>query len=106
MQQDSGITLSSLKVDGGATANAHLLQFQADLLGVPVVRPQVTETTALGAAYLAGMGVGFWSSTADVAANWRADRRFEPGMSRDQAAARMARWAQAVDRSRDWQDRH
>jgi glycerol kinase len=106
MQRDADQPLRELRVDGGATVNNLLLQFQADLLGVPVVRPQVTETTALGAAYLAGMGVGFWSSTADVAANWRADRRFEPGMSRDQAAARMARWAQAVDRSRDWQDRH
>jgi glycerol kinase len=106
MQRDADQSLRELRVDGGATVNNLLLQFQADLLGVPVVRPQVTETTALGAAYLAGMGVGFWSSTADVAANWRADRRFEPGMSRDEAAARMARWAQAVDRSRDWQDRH
>jgi glycerol kinase len=106
MQRDAGQPLRELRVDGGATANNLLLQFQADLLGVPVVRPQVTETTALGAAYLAGLGVGFWSSAADVAANWRADRRFEPSMSRDEAAARMARWAQAVDRSRGWQDRH
>jgi glycerol kinase len=106
MQRDAGQPLRELRVDGGATANNLLLQFQADLLGVPVVRPQVTETTALGAAYLAGLGVGFWSSAADVAANWRADRRFEPTMSRDEAAARMAHWAQAVDRSRGWQDRH
>jgi glycerol kinase len=106
MQRDAGQGLRELRVDGGATANALLLQFQADLLGVPVVRPQVTETTALGAAYLAGLGVGFWSSTAAVAANWRADRRFEPGMSRDEAEARMARWAQAVDRSRGWHDGH
>jgi glycerol kinase len=106
MQRDAGQPLRELRVDGGATANNLLLQFQSDLLGVPVVRPQVTETTALGAAYLAGLGVGFWSSAADVAANWRADRRFEPSMSRDEAAARMARWAQAVDRSRGWQDRH
>jgi glycerol kinase len=66
------------------------------------VRPQVTETTALGAAYLAGLGIGFWSSPAEVAANWRAERRFEPQMSRDEANARLARWAQAVDRSRGW----
>jgi glycerol kinase len=106
MQRDADQPLRELRVDGGATANNLLLQFQADLLGVPVVRPQVTETTALGAAYLAGLGVGFWSSTADVAANWRVDRRFEPGMSRDEAAARMARWASAVDRSRGWHEGH
>ena len=73
---------------------------------MPVVRPQVTETTALGAAYLAGLAVGFWPSTAAVAANWRADRHFEPGMSRDEATARMDRWAQAVDRARGWHDGH
>ena len=78
------------------------MQFQSDLLGVPVVRPQVTETTALGAAYLAGLGMGFWSSAAEVTANWRAERRFEPGMSRDEAASRLARWSRAVDRSRGW----
>jgi glycerol kinase len=104
MQRDAGQGLRELRVDGGATANNLLLQFQADLLGVPVVRPQVTETTALGAAYLAGLGVGFWPSTAAVAANWRADRRFEPRMSRDEAAARMAGWARAVDRSRGWHE--
>ncbi|MGB7903471.1 MAG: glycerol kinase GlpK [Steroidobacteraceae bacterium] len=102
MQRDARHPLIELRVDGGATANALLMQFQADLLGVPVVRPQVTETTALGAAYLAGLGTGFWSSPAEVAANWRAERRFEPRMSRDEAGARLARWAQAVDRSRGW----
>ena len=89
-------------MDGGATANDLLMQFQADLLGVPVVRPQVTETTALGAAYLAGLGVGFWSSTDEVAANWKVDRRFEPAMPRDAAAARLAQWERAVARSREW----
>ena len=78
MQRDARHPLVELRVDGGATANDLLMQFQADLLGVPVVRPQVTETTALGAAYLAGLGVGFWSSPAEVAANWRVERRFEP----------------------------
>jgi glycerol kinase len=78
------------------------MQFQADLLGVPVVRPQVTETTALGAAYLAGLGAGFWSSPGEVATNWRAQRRFEPRLSRDEADSRLRRWAQAVERSRDW----
>jgi glycerol kinase len=102
MQRDARHPLLELRVDGGATANDLLLQFQADLLGVPVVRPQVTETTALGAAYLAGLGVGFWSSPAEVAANWRAERRFEPRMSRDEADSRLRRWSQAVERSRDW----
>ena len=102
MQRDAHHPLIELRVDGGATANDLLMQFQADLLGVPVVRPQVTETTALGAAYLAGLGTGFWSSPADVASNWRAERRFEPAMSRDEAGTRLARWAQAVDRSRAW----
>jgi glycerol kinase len=102
MQRDARHALVELRVDGGAAGNNLLLQFQADLLGVPVVRPEVTETTALGAAYLAGLGVGFWSSPAEVTANWRAERRFEPVMSRDEAANRLARWARAVDRSRDW----
>jgi glycerol kinase len=102
MQKDAGQPLIELRVDGGATANDLLMQFQADLLGVPVVRPEVTETTALGAAYLAGLGVGFWRSSAEVTANWRAERRFDPAMSRDEAASRLARWSQAVSRSRGW----
>jgi glycerol kinase len=102
MQRDARHALVELRVDGGAAGNDLLMQFQADLLGVPVVRPEVTETTALGAAYLAGLGVGFWSSPAEVTANWRAERRFEPVMSRDEAASRLARWSRAVDRSRDW----
>jgi glycerol kinase len=102
MQKDAGQPLIELRVDGGATANDLLMQFQADLLGVPVVRPQVTETTALGAAYLAGLGTGFWGSQAEVAANWRAERRFEPAMTRDEASARLARWSHAVERSRGW----
>jgi glycerol kinase len=105
MQKDASQPLRELRVDGGATANDLLMQFQADLLGVPVVRPQVTETTALGAAYLAGLGAGFWQSTAEVAANWRADRAFDPAMSRDEATARLCRWTQAIDRSRDWHAR-
>ena len=102
MQRDAGHPLLELRVDGGAARNDLLLQFQSDLLGVPVVRPQVTETTALGAAYLAGLGVGFWSSPTEVTANWRAERRFEPRMSRDEAAGRLRRWARAVERSRGW----
>jgi glycerol kinase len=104
MQRDAGHPLLELRVDGGAARNDLLLQFQSDLLGVPVVRPQVTETTALGAAYLAGLGVGFWSSPTEVTANWRVDRRFEPLMSRDEAASRLRRWSRAVERSRGWDD--
>ncbi len=102
MQRDASQPLVELRVDGGATANDLMMQFQADLLGVPVVRPRVTETTALGAAYLAGLGVGYWATPAEVAAKWRVERRFEPVMSRDEAAARMHRWSRAVERARDW----
>jgi glycerol kinase len=102
MQRDARQPLVELRVDGGATANDLMMQFQADLLGVPVVRPKVTETTALGAAYLAGLAVGFWSSLDEVAANWQVDRRFEPRMGRELAAARLRQWQRAVERSRDW----
>jgi glycerol kinase len=78
------------------------MQFQADILGVPVVRPTIAETTALGAAYLAGLAVGYWHDDAEVAANWQVDRRFEPAMSRDQAAALMAGWDKAVVRAKGW----
>jgi glycerol kinase len=102
MQRDARQPLVELRVDGGATANDLMMQFQADLLGVPVVRPQVTETTALGAAYLAGLAVGFWGSLEEVAGNWRVDRRFEPAMPREAAQARLRQWERAVERSRDW----
>ncbi len=102
MQQDAGQPLSELRVDGGAARNDLLLQFQADLLGVPVLRPANTETTAFGAAALAGLGVGFWDSQDELAALWTLDKRFEPHMPRAEAAQRRARWRQAVERSRDW----
>jgi glycerol kinase len=102
MQKDAGIRLTELRVDGGATANDLLMQFQADILGVPVVRPQVLETTALGAGYLAGLAVGYWRDAADVAANWRVDRVFEPRMSRDRATALAAGWEKAVARAKGW----
>jgi len=102
VQDDSGIELTELRVDGGAAANDGLLQFQADLLGVPVVRPQVTETTALGAAYLAGLAVGFWDSAASLAKHWRIDRRFEPSRPLSDAAARRAEWNEALNRSKGW----
>ena len=102
MQRDAAVPLRELRVDGGASRNNFLMQFQADLLGVPVVRPAVTETTALGAAYLAGIASGFWNSANDVQSRWQMDRCFEPSISRDQAAARMHEWTRAVERSRSW----
>jgi glycerol kinase len=102
MQADAAQPLIELRVDGGATANNLLMQFQADLLGVPVVRPKVIETTALGAAYLAGLARGFWSSQQDLAAIWQMDRQFEPAISRDQAGEWMRRWSRAVERARGW----
>jgi glycerol kinase len=104
MQKDAGITLSGLRVDGGAAANDLLMQFQADVLGVPVVRPKVLETTALGAAYLAGLAVGYWKDMAEVAANWQVDRRFEPSMPRERVDALVADWEKAVGRSKGWID--
>jgi glycerol kinase len=104
MQADASQPLIELRVDGGATANNLLMQFQADLLGVPVVRPRVTETTALGAAYLAGLATGFWSSPDELAAGWQADRIFEPSISRDHAGELMRRWSRAVERARGWSE--
>ena len=103
MAADAGIPLTELRVDGGAATNNMLMQFQADLLGVPVVRPAVTETTALGAAYLAGLAVGFWKSVDDVSGQWKVDRRFEPAMPRAAAAALRRRWTQALERSKAWE---
>ncbi len=104
MRVDSGIRLSELRVDGGAAANNLLMQFQADLLRVPVVRPTVTETTALGAAYLAGLAVGYWKGQADGRANWSVERTVEPAQSDDEAAHRRGRWAEALQRSLDWEE--
>jgi glycerol kinase len=102
MQKDSGENLAELRVDGGAAANDLLMQFQADLLGVPVVRPRVLETTALGAAYLAGLTVDLWKSREELAQQWKAQRRFEPRMNPAQRDALMARWREAVSRARNW----
>ena len=102
MEADANIKLAELRVDGGAAANDLLMQFQADILGVPVVRPKVLETTALGAAYLAGLAVGYWRDESDIAANWRVDRRFEPSMSRDHAGELTAGWKKAVARAKNW----
>jgi len=96
MTRDAVSTISELRVDGGASANNLLLQFQADLLGIPVVRPEIIETTALGAAYLAGIATGFYRDEAEVAQQWRASRTFHPVISRDEAAHRIAQWEMAV----------
>lgn len=102
MAADSGVALAELRVDGGATANDLLMQIQADLVGVPVVRPRVTETTALGAAFLAGLAVGFWSGEEEIAGLWARDRVFEPRIDRGDAESRLAGWRRAVERSRGW----
>jgi glycerol kinase len=105
MRADAGMGVAELKVDGGASAMDVLLQIQADQLGVPVRRAAVQETTALGAAYLAGLGEGVWSSTDEVAEHWRADAEFLPGGDRASADADYARWGRAVERSRGWANR-
>ena len=102
MQRDAHQPLTEVRVDGGAARNDLLLQFQADITGVPVVRPEVTETTALGAAYLAGLAMGFWSGLEEISNLWRAERRFEPAMQASQRDELLARWHKAVERSRSW----
>jgi glycerol kinase len=103
MRADSSASLLELRVDGGASQNALLLQFQADILGIPVVRPEVAETTALGAAYLAGLAVGFWKDVDSISGQWRAAARFEPRMAAARAEALRARWAQALGRAKGWE---
>jgi len=102
MEADSGIRLNRLKVDGGAVANNFLMQFESDILGVPVERPQIAETTALGAAYLAGLATGFWRSQAELADKWALDRAFTPAMPEEERERRYAGWRRAVDRARSW----
>jgi len=102
MQADSGLKVNTLRVDGGMVRNDFLMQFQADVLGVPVERPSVTETTALGAAYLAGLASGFWASQDALKSQWKLDRRFEPQMSAEQRDALYAGWKRAVERARSW----
>ncbi|HVX57444.1 MAG TPA: FGGY-family carbohydrate kinase, partial [Candidatus Saccharimonadales bacterium] len=104
VRSETGEPLAALRVDGGAAVNDLLMQFQADILGVPVVRPAVTETTALGAAYLAGLAVGFWRSSDDLRSLRAGDTRFEPRMDPNEAGHRRARWQRAVDRSKAWGD--
>ncbi|MFC4629097.1 glycerol kinase GlpK [Promicromonospora alba] len=104
MNADSGVDLTELKVDGGMVANELLMQFQADQLGVPVIRPVVAETTALGAAYAAGIAVGFWNGEADVIANWAEDRRWEPSMEEEERERQYRSWKKAVTKTFDWVD--
>ncbi len=104
MSADAGLELDALRVDGGAVVNDFLMQFQADILGVPVQRPSVTETTALGAAYLAGLAAGFWGSQDEIAQQWQLEKTFAPDMSADQRETLYSRWQDAVERARSWAD--
>jgi glycerol kinase len=105
MQADAHAEIIELRVDGGASANNLLMQFQADLLGVAVVRPRIIETTALGAAYLAGLAAGVWRDTDEIAQHWQVERRFEPQLSRDAAGERLRAWRDAVARVRTQEQR-
>jgi glycerol kinase len=102
MQSETEAPLEALRVDGGAAVNDLMMQFQADVLGVPVVRPEVTETTALGAAYLAGLAAGFWSNSDALRSGQRRDARFEPKMNANERAMRRECWRKAVERSKNW----
>jgi glycerol kinase len=105
MEHDSHIPIKELRVDGGMVGNELLMQFQADMLGVPVVRPAITETTALGAAYAAGLAVGYWSSREDLARNWAVDKRWSPSMDSVESMRLYRSWQKAVTRSFDWIER-
>ncbi|MDP3450307.1 MAG: FGGY-family carbohydrate kinase, partial [Anaerolineaceae bacterium] len=102
MEIDSGVKLLTLKVDGGMVTNDLLMQFQADILDVPVVRPRITETTALGAAYAAGLAVGFWQNTDELLDNWQKDKEWVPNMSEETRSVQYAKWKKAVSRTFGW----
>lgn len=102
MEADSGISIKELRVDGGASVNKTLMQFQSDILEIPIVRPKVTETTALGVAYLAGLAVGFWKSTDELQKKWEVDARFEPRMKTSEKEQLLEKWNQAVEKSKNW----
>ena len=104
MEADSGIRIHELRVDGGATVNDSLMQFQSDILQIPLVRPKVLETTALGAAYLAGLATGFWKGTDELHQQWQLDKRFEPTMSAEKAAEYLHNWNKAVQKSKYWDE--
>jgi glycerol kinase len=103
MRSDTGTQAAELRVDGGASRSQPLMQFQADILGIPIVRPAVTETTALGAAYLAGLAVGYWKDPQAIAGQWKVEGTFEPKMARDRVAELRSRWSEAVDRAKGWE---
>ena len=103
MEADAGLRLAQLRVDGGASVNNLLMQFQADILGVPVVRPKIAETTALGVAYLAGLAVGYWKDPGEIASQWQIDRIFEPDLSPERREELKAGWAKAVNRAKEWE---
>lgn len=105
MEADSGLKLTEMRVDGGAAANDLLMQFQADMLQVPVLRPKVLETTALGAAYLAGLAVGFWDSQEEIARQWQIDQRYEPNMDKNAVGTLKKGWQKALEKSKDWAER-
>jgi glycerol kinase len=104
MQHDAGITVKELRVDGGATANNFLMQFQSDILNTKVIRPQVTETTALGAAYLAGLAVGFWKNMEEIQEQWQVDSIFTPVITDTDRAALSADWRRAIKSTQAWAD--
>jgi glycerol kinase len=104
MEADLGSKIAELRVDGGAVANNLLMQFQADILGVNVVRPQITETTALGAAYLAGLAVGYWKDIGEIQDQWKLDRRFTPELASTEAKAHLQGWQRAINASKAWAD--
>ena len=104
MKKDSGVELTKLKVEGGMVGNELLMQFQSDMLGVPVIRPQVSETTALGAAYAAGLAVGFWSGPEELRKNWAVDKTWQPDMDPNVRETYYRQWKKAVDRTFDWVD--
>ena len=105
MEADSGLKLTEMRADGGAAANNLIMQFQADMLQVPVLRPKVLETTALGAAYLAGLAVGFWDSQEEIARQWQIDQRYEPQMDKEAVASLKRGWQKALEKSKDWAER-
>jgi glycerol kinase len=103
MERDAGLRLDALRVDGGASVNNALMQFQADLLNTVVRRPVVSETTALGAAYLAGLAVGYWTDLGDIAENWALEREFRPGLDEAARTRRIEQWKRAVQRTLRWE---
>ena len=104
MEEESGIKLKVLRADGGAAVNSFLIQFQADILGVPIEVPRITETTALGSAYLAGLATGFWKSRDELDAKWQLAQRYTPGMSESERSKLYQRWQKAVERAKGWED--